>query len=250
MELNVACAFTTEGLDAFERAEEQADFFVLPELSDGGYERLHREEGPSPTVGNLIDRFAAFSRGQHLTLIGGTVALAHDDGSIGNSTLVFHNGETVARFDKVHLFRPLGDDQFFAAGKPRAALEIDCNSQSVRIGVIICYDLRFPELVRPWFKSGLDILFVPARWPRMRDDLWRILLQARAIENQCFVIGVDSRDDEGGGSYAFGPGGEEVFAIGPNPVTGEPLWHSFGINLDKIEEIKSRLDTRADACLL
>ncbi len=250
MKLKIACAFSVEGLDRFKQAGEKVDFFVLPELSDGGYARLHRDEGPSPDVDSLVDRFAAFSQAQQLTLIGGTVALAHNDGSVGNSALVFHKGGRVARFDKVHLFRPLGDDRFFAVGKPREVVQIECDGGPVRIGVIICYDLRFPELVRPWFKSGLDVLFVPARWPRVRDDLWRLLLRARAVENQCFVVGVDSRDDEGGGSYAFGPDGEELLAIGPDPVPGEPLWHSFDIDLDKIGELKSRLDTRADACLL
>jgi predicted amidohydrolase len=118
------------------------------------------------------------------------------------------------------------------------------------MGVIICYDLRFPEAVRPWFKSGLDLLCVPARWPRVRDDLWQALLRARAIENQCFVIGVDSRDVEGGGSYAYSPLGEPIFSLGPDPQTGEMPWHRFEIDWEEIARVKSRLDTRVDAHLL
>ena len=120
----------------------------------------------------------------------------------------------------------------------------------MKTGVIVCYDLRFPEIVRPWFKSGLDLLIVPARWPAVRDDLWKLLLRARAVENQCFVVGVNARDDEGGGSYAFAPDGRTVFELGPASGVDQESWKSFEIDPTEIARVKERLDTRPDAHLL
>ncbi|MBD3299075.1 MAG: hypothetical protein GF341_10500 [candidate division Zixibacteria bacterium] len=80
--------------------------------------------------------------------------------------------------------------------------------------------------------------------------MWKTLLKARAIENQCFVVGVDSRDDEGGGTYAYGPDGTEHAALGPGLFSTDPPWIQFSINCDDISSVKQRLDTRLDARLL
>lgn len=249
MILTIACAFDEEGLAAFADAPvaDQADILILPELFDGGYAAL-AEDGRSPEP--MIERFADLTRRRKLHLIAGSLALPDAGGRIGNTSLVFSRGEIVGRFTKTHLFRPLGDDRYFAAGRPGDLVTLDCAGTGLRCGVIICYDLRFPEMVRPWFKAGIDLLAVPARWPRVRDEIWRVLLQARAIENQCFVVGVDSRDAEGGGSYAYAPEGEPIWNIGPDPEAGEPLWHQFTIDTAAIGKVKARLDTREDAILL
>ncbi len=254
MVLTFACAFDLEGMEAFaatpvaERSD--VNFLVLPELVDGGYARLHREKGPSPAVKAFVDRLAAVSRECRLHLIGGTLARPDDDGIVRNTCLVFSHGTLAGSFSKAHMYKPLGDDQYFRPEVPGRTIELACGDQRLRVGVIVCYDLRFPETVRPWFKSGLDLLFVPARWPRVRDELWRALLRARAIENQCVVVGVDSRDDEGGGSYAYNAEGKEIFALGPDPQPGEPPWHKFTADLDDTARVKARLDTRDDAWLL
>jgi len=249
--LRIACTYDLAGLDALGHALSagaSVGLVILPELCDGGYERLQRERGPRRDIGDLLSRFAEFSREHQTTLIAGSVAFPESDGRVYNMSLVFVRGELAGRFPKTHLFRPLADDQYFTPGRPGEVLTLP--DSGPRVGVIICYDLRFPETVRPWFKAGLDLLCVPARWPRVRDNLWQALLRARAIENQCFVIGVDSRDEEGGGSYAFSPLGETVFSLGPDPEHGEMPWHRFEIDLEEIASVRSKLDTRADARLL
>jgi omega-amidase len=254
MVLKFANTYDLNGLEAFASLPGQQragiDFLVMPELIDGGYARLHREAGPRSDVKVLVDRLASISRACQLHLIAGTLALPDSDRVVRNTCLVFSDGEMAGSFSKSHLYRPLGDDRFFAPLSPGSMVELKCGDRLVHIGVIVCYDLRFPETVRPWFKSGIDILIVPSRWPRIRDDQWCALLKARAIENQCFVVGVDSRDEEGGGSYTYGPEGREIFALGPDPQPNEPLWHTFDIDLDDIKRVKTRLDTRTDAWLL
>lgn len=252
MTIRIACAFDDDGLSAFDRESlpGAVDLLVLPELFDGGYRRLHRDRGPSADVSRIAERFAEVSKTHALTLIAGTIAWKNQDGKVRNTSLVFSNGQKLAEVAKTHLFRPLGDDQFFAPGTPMAPITIDCGSVNVRTGIIVCYDLRFPEIVRPWAKSGLDLLVVPARWPSVRDEVWKLLLRARAVENQCFVVGVDSRDDEGGGSYAFAPDGRAVFELGPSDGKSTVPWKSFEIELSDIARVKERLDTSVDARLL
>lgn len=129
-------------------------------------------------------------------------------------------------------------------------LTFDCGGINVRTGIIVCYDLRFPEIVRPWSKSGLELLVVPARWPSVREEVWKLLLSARAVENQCFVVGVNARDEEGGGSYAFAPDGRAVFELAPAEGTNTITWKSFEIDPSEIAGVKERLDTSIDARLL
>lgn len=252
MSITIACAFDDTGLGAFEKENGPGttDILVLPELFDGGYKRLHRDKGPSPTVTQFADRVARVSREHQLHVIAGTVAWKNNDGNLRNTSLVFSAGDKVAEVGKSHLFRPLGDDQFFVPGTPMTPLDLRCHGQVVQTGIIICYDLRFPEIVRPWFKRGLDLLIVPARWPAVRDELWKLLLRARAVENQCFVVGVNSRDDEGGGSYAFAPDGRALMDLAPSGGDNDVSWLSFQLELDEIAQLKQRLDTRVDAWLL
>lgn len=252
MTIRIACAFDDAGLAAFENesAPGAIDILILPELFDGGYKRLHRDKGPSPHAAEIVNRLAGISKSHGLQLIGGTLAWINADGKVRNTSHVYSKGEKIAEVTKTHLFRPLGDDRFFAPGMPMMPLGLDCHGSIIRTGIIVCYDLRFPEIVRPWFKAGLDLLVVPARWPRVRDELWKVLLCARAIENQCFVIGVNARDDEGGGSYAFGPDGRTLFALAPTTVDDHVDWRSFDIEIDDIAKVKERLDTRPDAVLL
>lgn len=252
MTIRIACAFDDAGLAAFEHESAcgSIDILILPELFDGGYRRLHQDKGPSPHAADFAGRFAEVSEKQQLHMIAGTLAWPNADGKTRNTSLVFSHGHQIAEVTKTHLFRPLGDDRFFAPGEPMMPLTFDCAGTSVRTGVIVCYDLRFPEIVRPWFKSGLDLLVVPARWPSVRDELWKLLLRARAVENQCFVVGVNARDEEGGGSYAFAPDGRAIFELGPERTQNEPLWHEFQIELSDIAVVKDRLDTRLDARLI
>jgi predicted amidohydrolase len=254
MVLTFVCAYDLAGLEAFASSPKEPragiDLLVLPELIDGGYARLHREGGPRSDAPALVDRLGSISRICQLHLVGGTLALPDPDGRVRNTCLVFSRGELAGRFSKTHMYKPLGDDRFFEATPLGPIVKLECRDRQVLVGVIVCYDLRFPEAVRPWFKAGLDVLFVPSRWPRVRDELWRVLLRARAIENQCFVVGVNARDEEGGGSYTYGPDGQEIFALGPDPQPNEPLWNTFTIDLNDISRVKARLDTRADAWLL
>ena len=189
----------------------EADILVFPELADGGYARLKSGGEPHRPRDPLLRQFAAASRAIAPTCIAGSVYYREGNPSPANTCLVFHRGRVVHRYDKIHLFRPTGDHLYFRPGSRIRTFRLTAGGVRLRCGVIICYDLRFPELARTLTRMGLDVLFVPARWPAARDDAWQTLLKARAIENQVFVVGCNARGEEGGWSYAFDPLGLKIF---------------------------------------
>lgn len=135
-----------------------------------------------------------------LWLVGGTVPVDAGEGvvdRIRNTTFVFApDGTVAARYDKIHLFgfrkgaESYDESRTIAAGNRPVAFEATLSDQPIRVGLSICYDLRFPELYRSFAAGGApDLLLVPAAFTHTTGSAhWEILLRARAIENQCYVL--------------------------------------------------------------
>jgi predicted amidohydrolase len=141
------------------------------------------------------------------------------DGRIYNTAYVIDRGEQVASYRKLHLFSSLGEDRFLSAGDRSLVVPTSAG----RLGVAICYDLRFPELFRKLALEGAEILCIPAEWPTPRREHWRTLLRARAIENQMFVAaanccGLQGKVDFAGTSMLISAWGE-VLAEGRKEET-------------------------------
>jgi len=113
-------------------------------------------------------------------------------------------------YDKRHLFSPGGEDRLFTRGNKRVVFKY----KGLRICPNICYDLRFPVWSRN--RNDYDLLIYSANWPAPRQDVWRTLLKARAIENQCYVAGINRTGIDGaginyiGGSVILGPKGNMI----------------------------------------
>lgn len=210
-----------------------ADILVFPEMVDSGYRALKLGAEPHRFGDELLERFARASVSLAPYCIAGSVYLREPPPKTSNTSLVFHRGRPVHRYDKIHLFRPALDNRYFRPGTRIGTFPVSLSGVRFRCGVIICYDLRFPELIRTMARTGLQILFVPARWPSVRDDVWHTLLKARAIENQIFVIGCNAHGPEGGYSYAFDPLGRPLF---DNRSDEHAEAFAFTINLDAIAE--------------
>ena len=163
------------------------DILVFPEMADSGYAALKAGALPHLPGDPLLRTFAHWSATLAPYCIAGSIYFGSPFPT--NTSLVFHGGRRIHRYDKIHLFRPAGDHRYFAPGTSLRTFTARLKGELIHCGVIICYDLRFPELVRVLAARGLDVLFVPARWPAVRDVAWRTLLRARAIENQIFVVG-------------------------------------------------------------
>jgi predicted amidohydrolase len=222
------------------------DVVLFPELVDGGYAALRRGAGHHRQGDRLLTSFARLTRRGGPACVAGSVLLEGTGGPT-NTSCVFHRGRLVYRYDKIHLFRPAGDTRYFHRGDRIGTFRFPISPGGLRAGVILCYDLRFPELVRAMALRGLDVLFVPARWPRKRDLAWRALLRARAIENQIFVVGCNAPGREGGYSYVFGPLGEELFSS--RGKAGRAYW-SVRLPLGRLAESRRLHDNLRDAVLL
>lgn len=162
-------------------AEQDVRLAVLPEMWSAGYDykRLakHAEETP-----RVIESLAKRSREFNMIVIG---SLPEQDGDrIYNTAHVIDRGEMIGSYRKLHMFSTMGEDRFLSAGNKSLVVSTSVG----RIGVAICYDLRFPELFRKMALEGAEIICLPAEWPKPRQEHWRTLLRARAMENQLFVV--------------------------------------------------------------
>lgn len=248
LQMDLALGQVTENAgkawEMLHRALEQGtEVAVLPELWTTGYdlERIHElaeEEASSPTLA----RFAALAREKGLALVLGSLP-EKDCGRIYNTSWVLGpEGRVVGKYRKVHLFAPMGEPGYLSPGKELSTFELG----GARCGLMICYDLRFPELCRALALRGATVIFVPSEFPKPRLHHWRTLLQARAIENQLFVvavnrIGEDNANGFFGHSMVVDPWGEVLFEAGEE----EGVW-TVELDLARVEEVRRRIPCLRD----
>ncbi len=168
-----------------EAARSKPDIVVLPESWNTGYFPINIIEQAEFSGKNAVEIMSKLARELKIYLVGGSISEI-DNGLVVNTAKVFNRqGLEIASYQKIHLFSPGEENKFYTAGNKIVTFDIDGHKCSV----VICYDLRFPELIRRLTLDGVEILFVPAEWPHPRLEHWRTLQKARAIENQIFVIG-------------------------------------------------------------
>ena len=185
-----------------------ADLIILPELWSCGYDfdRLqeHAEESH-----HIIKQLSSLAKENVLHIICGSLPIL-SRGKVYNSSIVIDsNGERSGSYQKIHLFPNLQEPQYFTPGDMILPIETALG----KLGVLICFDLRFPELARTYSSSETKLIIVPAQWPAERIDHWRLFLQARSLENQLFMVGVNSVGKNktmiaGGHSMVVSPRGE------------------------------------------
>jgi omega-amidase len=154
---------------------------VLPEMWSAGYDykRLAAHAAETPRILETISCLAA----DHDMVVIGSLPEAAEN-RIFNTAFVIDHGEVLGRYRKLHMFSTMGEDRFLAPGERTLVVSTSLG----RLGVAICYDLRFPELFRMMALEGAEIICLPAEWPKPRQEHWRTLLRARAMENQFFVV--------------------------------------------------------------
>jgi omega-amidase len=190
-----------------------AGLVVFPEMADTGYAmRVIREEA-KPWSEGAVPELQKIARTLSLAIISGVSERA--DKCIYNSQVVIDaSGEIVARYRKTHLFAPIEEDKCCTPGDALTSV----NFGPLRVGLTICYDLRFPELYRALANDqGTNVFVISSAWPFPRAEHLRVLAMARAIENQSYVILANrvGRDDGGrfcGSSAVIDPAGVVVAA--------------------------------------
>ncbi|GAB6094759.1 carbon-nitrogen family hydrolase [Desulfatiferula olefinivorans] len=190
-------------------ADRGTDLAVLPEMWSCGFdlENLTAHAAHTPAI---LDRLGQMAASRHMA-IAGSLPEAVGDRVANTFYLIDDCGRIAAAYRKIHLFRPGSEHLHFTAGDATVTADLPMG----RLGLVTCYDLRFPELSRMLTVAGIDCLLVAAQWPRVRSGHWDVLLRARAIENQVFVIaanrcGSDPHLDYAGGSCIISPWGETL----------------------------------------
>jgi len=202
-------------LEAFERrlaTVERGDVIVLPELFTSGFTMKGKERAAS-FYKEVCARMQVWARERDALVMGSTVY--EEEGHYYNRLVAaFPDGE-IACYDKRHCFTMGEEHKHFTPGQDLLVVSF----RGLRIATFICYDLRFPVWSRN--TSGYDVAVYVANWPEARRKVWRVLLQARAIENQCYVVGVNCVGEDGNGlryagdSMVVSPKGEIVWAGTP-----------------------------------
>ena len=224
-------------------AQENPDVIVLPETWNTGF--FPRENLPAlcdSDCARVKQELGALAAELHVNLVACSVTNARE-GRVYNTACVFDRaGNCVAQYDKTHLFTPMGEHAYFTPGDHLCRFRLDGHD----CGLVICYDIRFPELTRTLAVQGMDVLFVVSQWPAARIGHLRALTVARAIENQAFVVCCNSCGDAGetrfgGFSAIIDPWGQTLALAGETEqiLTAE-------CELDVLDGIRSSINVFRD----
>lgn len=166
-----------------EAAEAGARLCVLPEMWSTSF-LTDYDEALVAAAQRAEDRLSELSNRHSMVVVGSSVE-AGPSGERFNCARIHDCGAELGRYRKLHMFSANAEQRHLRGGE----LPLVVDTSAGRIGVLIGYDLRFPDLSRYYFHKGVELLVVPAQWPEARSQHWRTLLRARAIENVTFVIG-------------------------------------------------------------
>jgi len=215
------------------------ELVVLPEMFSTGFSMqpaLFAETMEGETVA-WMKRIAIEKK----IILTGSIIINEGEKFYNRLIWMLPNGQ-YGQYDKRHLFAYAGEDEHYSAGRKRLIASV----KGWKINLQICYDLRFPVWARQTLvtqdgsEDGMyDLLLFVANWPHKRSHAWKTLLQARAIENQCFVVGVNRVGTDGNNQYYSG----DSLVISP---MGETLYHKaevediYTITLQKTDVINAR----------
>ncbi|KAA9014509.1 carbon-nitrogen family hydrolase [Niallia endozanthoxylica] len=220
-----------------EAAENKADMIVLPEMWNTGYALKQLETLADQNGERTKALLSTLANQYRVNIVGGSVA-TKKQGEFYNTMFVANRtGTIVSEYDKAHLFKLMDEHVYMNAGNNVNTFELD----DITCGGVICYDLRFPEWIRAHVLKGAKIMFIPAQWPTPRIDHWQLLLQARAIENQCFIVAVnrvgsDPANTFNGHSMVIAPWGDVL-------ISGhmeEGIYYT-DIDLQEVDNVRSTI---------
>jgi omega-amidase len=213
---------------------------VLPEMFSTGFS-MAPERLAEPMSGPSVTWMAEMAMNNRCILTGSLII--EEDGKYYNRMLWVQPNGTIGIYDKRHLFAYAGEDKHYTPGETRTIAQVN----GWRINLQVCYDLRFPVWARNQ-GDEYDVLLYVANWPEQRSLAWKTLLQARAIENQSYVVGVNRIGQDGkgnnytGDSSVFSPLGENLWQH-----TGSAAVHTVTLQKADLQKVRTDLPFLNDA---
>ncbi|RAJ10450.1 putative amidohydrolase [Chitinophaga skermanii] len=223
----------------------RTEIVILPEMFSTGFS-MQPEKLAETMEGETVNWMKKKSREKNIILAGSVII--EEDGHFYNRFIWMQPNGVYGKYDKRHLFGFAGEHNHYEPGDQRLIAQV----KGWKICVAVCYDLRFPVWARNQVAAdgtaAYDLYINVANWPERRNTAWRTLLQARAIENQCYVVGVNRVGNDGNNIYHSGDS-SIIDAL------GEIIYHKahdedvFTYTLTKapLEEIRSKIPFLKDA---
>lgn len=216
------------------------DLLIFPEMTLTGF-TMKSNDFAEELEGESYIFFSSLAKEKKCAILFGMI----EKGKKKNfNTLVHLNnqGKIISTYRKIHPFSYSTEDVFYGKGKNTVVTKV----KGIKIGLSICYDLRFPELYRFYAKDKVHLIVDIANWPDTRVEHWRTLLKARAIENQCYVaganrVGTDPEHAYNGFSAVFDPMGKELIMI-----ENDEKIITANICLEQVRETRDRLPFLGD----
>jgi len=225
---------------------DNSDFIVLPEMFSTPYEHKYFKDYAQTLNGEVINFLKKLAIDYHTYVVGGSIPYIEND-SLFNTTFVFNrDGQIIARYDKIHLFEityPDGkhfseSDILNAGDKP-----VVFDTEFGKMGLMICFDVRFPYLASALMEKDVKVIFVPAAFNNFTGPLhWQTTFRARAIDNQLFMVGVSPSSDSFGNYNIYGhstvvdPYGRVMVEL-----SDKEMIISINVNLDYIEHARKHI---------
>jgi omega-amidase len=231
---------TVEKLTA-EAARRGSNLVVFPELWSTGYTLDRSRELADQLNAGIFAQLSNIATQHKISIVGSV--LEKRGREVANSATFFApTGRMMGVYRKIHLFRLMKEDQYLQPGESSLLIDLPWG----KTGMAICYDLRFPELFRRYALEGAQLVIMPAEWPLERIEHWRTLIQARAIENQFYMIATNTCGEIlgttfGGHSMIVDPWGKILVEAGD-----EAGLFTVEIDLDRVGQIRERIPVFED----
>ena len=198
--------------DLLDAIKTEIDLLIFPEMTLTGF-TMQSEKFAEAIEGESFNYFSSLAKKLNCSVIAGIIV--NQSGKYFNTLIhIEDNGKLKNQYHKIHPFSFSNEDKHYSAGDKPIVTKVN----GWKTGLSICYDLRFPEHYRQYGRNRVPLIINIANWPDTRIDHWSTLLKARAIENQCYVVGVNRVGDTqglhfNGFSSIYDPMGKTIVSV-------------------------------------
>lgn len=221
------------------------DLIILPEIFLGSPSSEAEMNVFSEHYKNFLPELCEISKKHHVSFYGSVIE--KNKSVLHNTAIYIEDGKIIASYPKIHLFKFEKEHTIYAPGTTPQIVD----TKFGKMGMAVCYDLRFPELFRHYMEEGVKGVLISAQWPDTRMDHWITLLKARAIENQFYVIACNRTGTKShlnlnynGHSSVISPWGDVEILLSEEQITG-----TYVVDFDKIKSVRENFPFYQDKVL-